>query len=429
MIQSAEVPTKPSQKGAVKKKAEIYNILRDIPSVVTLERLEEEKRLSIETKSRKSQISRLYNERLASFSAQATPPKKVIKDPQVDGPCSLKICCDIGIDQLCCQYNEDFSLFGSGGADGIVRLFDAEDFNFLKSIGGDRDTEGVTSCVTSIKHKSILKSENIDHHFMFSYVNGVVKCFNYNNRQCVFTIKERRQTYGLTFHPRLQKFITYGDDLKINLYDYETQTKERTFKRSGRLNEHDGHTSRIFAARFNPASNAEFLSGGWDNTVLLWDLRKQFACRYLSDVSLCGEGLDVDKMGRQILTCSWRKEDQLQLWDYSTFKLISSMTPDYQNSKLYCGRFLGPDFLVCGGSDPALLRVVHRNSEKTCVLIRGLPYDVYHLTIGNKTSKTSKVKMKIKSMKQTDENEPDMSEVPKVLFAAGGRIYLVDFQP
>lgn len=62
-------------------------------------------------------------------------------------------------------------------------------------------------------------------------VNGIVKCFNYNTQECIFTINEKRQTYGLTFHPRLHKFITYGDDLKINFYDYETQVKERTFKR------------------------------------------------------------------------------------------------------------------------------------------------------------------------------------------------------
>lgn len=69
---------------------------------------------------------------------------------------------------------------------------------------------------------------------------------------------------------------------------------------SGRADEIDGHTSRVFAAKFNPASNAEFLSGGWDNSVLLWDLRKPHAIRYISDVNLCGEGLDIDKMGRQV---------------------------------------------------------------------------------------------------------------------------------
>lgn len=56
----------------------------------------------------------------------------------------------------------------------------------------------------------------------------------------------------------------------------------------------------MFAARFNPASNAEFLSGGWDNTVMLWDLRRTYGVRYISDVNLCGEGLDIDKMGRQV---------------------------------------------------------------------------------------------------------------------------------
>lgn len=43
----------------------------------------------------------------------------------------------------------------------------------------------------------------------------------------MFTIREKRQTFGLAYHPRLPKFVTYGDDCKIYLYDEETRTQER----------------------------------------------------------------------------------------------------------------------------------------------------------------------------------------------------------
>ncbi|XP_044755445.1 uncharacterized protein LOC123314319 [Coccinella septempunctata] len=414
------------------KKLSLTNILKNIPStVMSPERIEEERRLSRESKARKSEISKKYNEEI---SIRTVDPKRnrVETDPTITGKATLKLCCEIGIDQLCCHYNQDYSLLATGGADGVVRLYDTPNFDFAKSIRGGNDTEGFTSCVTCIKHKPVLKPDQIDNHFTFTYVNGIVKCFNYKSKECIFTINEKRQTYGLAFHPRLNKFVTFGDDLKINLYDYETQVKERTFKRSGKKTVHDGHTSRVFAAQFNPASNAEFLSGGWDNTVFLWDLRQPHGIRYISDVNLCGEGLDIDQMGRQVLTCSWRNENPLQLWDYSTFQLIATITPDDYASRLYCGRFIGSELIACGGSNPSTFRVVNKESGKSRVVIANLPSDVYHFDVGkpikfstNQIPTKKKKTSKVMPDEEDHSSEVDLIPVPNIMFLAGGKIYQV----
>lgn len=57
--------------------------------------------------------------------------------------------------------------------------------------------------------------------------NGCVKCWDHTSAQCIYTIREKRQSLGLTYHPRLPKFVTFGDDNKIYLYDEETKTQER----------------------------------------------------------------------------------------------------------------------------------------------------------------------------------------------------------
>ncbi|KAL3267736.1 hypothetical protein HHI36_006863 [Cryptolaemus montrouzieri] len=309
----------------------------------------------------------------------------VVKDPIIEGKANLKLLSQLDVDQLCAQYNQDCTMFASGGADGIVRLFNA-----------------------------------------FNDVNGVIKCFNYQTNQCLYTIKEKRQTYGLTFHPKLSKFISYGDDLKIYLYDIETQAKERVFQGSIYRDVHDGPTSRVFAGRFNPASSTEFLTGGWDATILLWDLRHPHAIRYISGVHLCGEGLDVTSGGRQVLTCSWRTEDPLQIWDYSTFKLIDSLSPDSHYSKLYCGRYISPEYISCGGGYPSIFRVLDTSVYKTRASVTGLPADVFHLCVG-KPSRSAPPPKKNKFEDENDNALPDLSYEPRILFAAGVRVYEINF--
>lgn len=65
---------------------------------------------------------------------------------------------------------------------------------------------------------------------MYADATGIVKCWDFVKGECIYTIRENRQTYGITYHHKLDKFITYGDDSIIYLYDEETRTQERQFQ-------------------------------------------------------------------------------------------------------------------------------------------------------------------------------------------------------
>lgn len=62
----------------------------------------------------------------------------------------------------------------------------------------------------------------------------------------------------------------------------------------------DGHNSRVFAAMFHPVQTTEFISGGWDSVVHVWDMRQSNSMRYIKGVHICGEGLDISKSGREV---------------------------------------------------------------------------------------------------------------------------------
>lgn len=53
------------------------------------------------------------------------------------------------------------------------------------------------------------------------------------------------------------------------------------------------------------------VSGGWDKTVLVWDLRVGRAVRSIHGPYICGEAVDVS--GSTLLTGSWRREAPLQV--------------------------------------------------------------------------------------------------------------------
>ncbi len=57
---------------------------------------------------------------------------------------------------------------------------------------------------------------------------------------------------------------------QINIIDFNTKTIIKKYPKGSSFS--FGHTNRIFKVKFSTDQNLLF-SGGWDQTVFLWDIR------------------------------------------------------------------------------------------------------------------------------------------------------------
>ncbi|KAG5344338.1 GBLP protein, partial [Acromyrmex charruanus] len=206
---------------------------------------------------------------------------------------------EVNQDVLCICYTENYDFLAAGLSDGNVKFYkvnSGEDTLILC----DAEMMLNPSPVTAVKHRPVSRTHPITHTVIATYANGCVKCWHYPTAQCLYTIRERRQTLGLAYHPQLPKFVTVGDDAILYLYDEETKTLERVFRGSDTPDVMDGHKSRVFSACFNPKSAYELISGGWDDTIQFWDTRQAHSFRFISGVHICGDGLDINKNGKEI---------------------------------------------------------------------------------------------------------------------------------
>lgn len=67
------------------------------------------------------------------------------------------------------------------------------------------------------------------------------------------------------------------------------------------------------AVTFHPTQQPILLSGGWDNTIQIFDTRAGSAVRSLYGAHICGDALSVTPDGRYVVSGSWRPDDALQV--------------------------------------------------------------------------------------------------------------------
>jgi len=98
------------------------------------------------------------------------------------------------------------------------------------------------------------------------------------------------------------------------------------------------HSNRIFAVCFHPLQSDIILSGGWDNTIQIWDARvsgvRHGAIRSMFGAHLCGDALQVTPDGNYVISGSWRPDDALQVWDFRSGRLVSCIPFLRSNSEV-----------------------------------------------------------------------------------------------
>jgi WD40 repeat protein len=155
---------------------------------------------------------------------------------------------------------------------------------------------------------------------------GYVSCAHIQSGEHLWSFDEPNNVINaIDCSPAGSHLATAGSDCAVRYYDVRSQTKLLELAPS-RPPDIDvtGHTSRVFACAF--ASGSELASGGWDDSVLIWDLRAGAVARAFFGMHICGEALCLVGGAREMLTGSWRATDQIQLWDVGTAQMIKAAT-------------------------------------------------------------------------------------------------------
>lgn len=92
------------------------------------------------------------------------------------------------------------------------------------------------------------------------------KCLN--QRMC--EDNPDQQLYTIDYNTDGNLLATAGMDMSVRLYDEHTKSIILKMKDNKKL---PGHSNRIFCVRFDPNSQHLLASGGWDNTVQIFDIR------------------------------------------------------------------------------------------------------------------------------------------------------------
>ena len=125
-----------------------------------------------------------------------------------------------------------------------------------------------------------------------------------------------------------------------------------------------------YAVKYSKESDSLILSGGWDNTVQVWDVRTGHTERYIYGPHICGDALDL--VGEEILTGSWRSSSQLELWDFRSGQRIGEVNwrGSDRDCLIYAAQFSKEGtgrYILAGGSGANEARVFDHKYGNTLV--------------------------------------------------------------
>jgi len=248
----------------------------------------------------------------------------------------------ISTEVFCTTWSPDSKFLAAGCGDGSIRVFNAATGRIaymLRSsaaaaLGSNSSgASGVDESlpITCIRFRpEAAGSKGV---LLATSADGSVTHWHVTSQACLYSQVEEQhnvgggdaQVYSCDYAKDGDHFATGGRDGHVRLYDEATKALVSSLT-AGKDKGTTGHSNRVYSVRWHPRDDNVLVSGGWDNTIQVWDTRAGYSVRSIYGPHICGDALDLSPTdGNTILTGSWRPHECLQRWDLASGKLIDTV--------------------------------------------------------------------------------------------------------
>ncbi|XP_047142236.1 dynein assembly factor with WD repeat domains 1 isoform X1 [Hydra vulgaris] len=278
---------------------------------------------------------------------------------------------------MCCAFNQQGQLLAVGLSNGLIKVYSIENNSYVYSL----QEHSTTLPVTCLKWKPDNSAMTYGYILMATYASGECKIWHVTTSKCLHTYTDNQQLLVCAYNGSGNKAIAGGSDGIINVYDVTTNQKILRMQPSTNSDIMDGHVMRVFSVQYHPYDNHVFVSGGWDDTVQWWDTRisDKHSIKKISGPHICGEAIDIEPNTLKMVAASWRKFENLQVFDFGTGKLIKDTPLKFNQSMLYCAQWKDSETILSGGSHGNMMQCTHFSSFETVSKLTNLYGAVYSI--------------------------------------------------
>jgi WD40 repeat protein len=301
---------------------------------------------------------------------------------------------ELGRDTFSVRFDYFDKYIAAGCKDGTIRIFNTATHK-ESYILNQSSSEKVP--ITGIRWRPLKSPKQTKNVLLSVNSNGVIQQWHTTSGKLLVTIKEEtNELYCADYNEDGSKFATGGKDGKLRIYDEIGSFSHPEIILNGTSSK-PGHNNRVFAIKFNVSSNPNLLaSGGWDQKIIIWDLKTGEPVFYLQGTGVCGDSIDI--VEDQLLAGSWRNSKQLQLFDLRKGDKIididlippkSSHTSPSQSCFVYTAQLskLNGNYALCGGSKLCQAYVINQSDHyKQVCSIYNISRPVYSVDFAHESN-------------------------------------------
>lgn len=292
------------------------------------------------------------------------------------------------------KFSPDGSFIAAGCGDGAIRVFSSTTGALAYNLQGGSNIALPTTCVKFRPVTATTRTKNV---IIAANAAGTIQHWHMTSGKCLHSMEEedKNQVYAIDYDAEGAKFVTTGKDKSIRVYDEATKSLIATMRGGAgySVKTSPGHSNRVFSVKIVPHDENLVISGGWDNTIQFWDIRAGYAVRSIYGPHICGDSLDI--VGGRIITGSWRPEEQLEMWDFSSGRKIADIPwhilPNQPPCLLYAAQFSKEGqgrFIAAGGSGANEAKVFDTLRNNSVVgTVTGLARGVFSLDFSPESQK------------------------------------------